>query len=135
MNNPLNEPIDLSKYGAGLKRVDLAPPHVRHMNRRNAMTRWMTAGLAIPPDTDDLRDLIKREVWTRGKTIQGLALALGMNLSYVSRVLSCHGNPAGTKCQRITPAFLDAVIRVLAIPSAVARRMHTLGARDAGWKL
>ena len=115
--------------------MSTAPAHLSHQNRRSAMSRWIARGVAIDPDTDDLRDLIKREIWMRGKTIQRLALDMQMSPAYVSRILSLHGTPAGSPGQRITPGFLQAVIRTLHITSAVARRMHLLGARDAGWKL
>lgn len=129
---PLHASVGLSKYGRGLRRLKL---DVKKQNRGNALTRWMSVGLAISPDTDDLRQLIKREIWTRGKTIEQFSEAAGFNHSYVTRVLSRRGLPSGSPGQRITPPFLNTVVRVMAIPPAVARRMHTLGARDAGWKL
>lgn len=97
-----------------------------------ARSRWLDAGLAIPADTDDVRQAIKREVWTRERTLKDLAASLGMNLDYLERVLSKRGNHGAF--QRLTPQLLDRIIAALHVTPVVARRLHRLGALEAGWK-
>jgi hypothetical protein len=99
-----------------------------------ARTRWLEAGLQIPADTDDVRQAIKRECWTRDRTLKDLAASLGLNLDYLERVLSHRGNAAG-RFQKLTPGLLERIIDALKITPRVARRLRLLGAIDAGWRL
>jgi len=92
-----------------------------------ARRRWLTAGVAIPHDTADLRLAIKREIWTRGLTMDDVAGRVGVQLNWLSRVL------AGD--QRMTPGLLNRLIDSVHITAAVARRLHLLAAQDAGWKV
>lgn len=101
---------------------------------RLARHRWENVGAAIPHDTDNLRDAIKREIWTRGLTITDIAARVGMNLDYLERVLSRRGNSAG-RFQALHPPLLNRLIAAIHITPAVARRLHLLAAREAGWKV
>lgn len=100
-------------------------------NSRSAKARWLAAGTAIPHDTDDLRQAIRREVWTRGLTITALAERLDMNLEYVERCLRSRGPSA----KRMMPGMLNRIIAVVHISPCVARRLHLMAAREMGWQV
>ena len=103
-------------------------------NRRSAEARWLAVGVEIPHDTDDLRQAIKREVWTRGLTLTILAERMGMNLDYIERCLSKRGNAAGV-FQKIQPSLLNRIIEKTHITPCVAKRLHLLAAREHGWQV
>lgn len=99
---------------------------------RPSFSRWIAAGVAIDPNTPDIRLALKREIWTRGRSIKEISEATGMSLDYLERVLSKHGNAKG-KNARIHPPLLNRLIAEIKITPKVARRLHYLGALEAGW--
>ncbi len=101
----------------------------RRVFREAARRRWVAVGVAIPHDTEDLRQAIKREVWTRGLTLAEVAERMEMTMPFLVRLVGSKGQ------QRITPCQLNKIIAAIHITPAVARRLHLLAAREAGWRV
>lgn len=117
-----------------MRRNSTATDSLARRNRRAALSRWYARGSAIPHDTEDLRLAIKREVWSRGLTLEWLNRSLGFAPLYVNNLLSNDASP-GRSLRRITPGVLKRIIAVLHITPAVARRLQLLGAREDGWQV
>jgi hypothetical protein len=99
-------------------------------NKDSAKARWLAEGVAIPHDTDDLRLAIKREVWTRGLTITALAEKLDICQEYLERCLR-----RGPYSKRMYPGMLNRIIEAVHVTPCVAKRLHLLAAREAGWNV
>lgn len=97
---------------------------------RKAMVKHLVSvGVGIPHEVDDLRLAIKREIFTRGLCCGDIARRLGITEAHVQHVLR------PTSPYRMNPGLLNRMIEAIHITPAVARRLHLLAARDAGWKV
>lgn len=99
--------------------------------RRAGRTHAVNVGVLIPADADDLRLQLKREIFTRGLVFADVANRTGLSASRIKHCMSNTGKWATT----IHPGFLDRIIEAIHITPRVARRLHLLAAREAGWKV
>lgn len=97
---------------------------------QSARTKVLELGVRIPKDTPYLRLAIKRELWMRRLTTGDLSKRLGVTERHATKLLA-----EGASSKKIYPGMLDRIIAVLHITPAVARRLHLLGAQEAGWKV
>lgn len=102
----------------------------RHQKAGRA--RAMQRGFAIDPDSSDVRLALKRAIWTSGFTIKEVSELLGMHTDHIERTLGSHGNAKG-KYHTLTPGLLNRIVHTIKLTDYQARRMHMLGAREAGW--
>lgn len=102
----------------------------RSRNHREAKRRHLIgAGVAIEHEVDDLRAAIKRELWTRGLLYSDVAARMGVTVDCIKRRLEC------TCALTMSAGMLQRIIDAAHITPKVARRLHLLGAREAGWKV
>lgn len=101
--------------------------------RRAARGRWMAVGVSISPNTDNLCQAIKREIWSRELTIVDIAHRIGIGTFGASNAGQLGSVLKGQ--QRMTPGMLNRIIDAVHITPAVARRLHLLAAREAGWNI
>lgn len=95
---------------------------------RGLITKLVARGVAIDPRTTDVREAVKREAWTRGLSLRALAERMGLDYDYVLKRIG-EGQYSGA----IHPKFLQQIIDALHITARPARRLHQLGAIEAGW--
>jgi hypothetical protein len=95
-----------------------------------ARRRCLAVGVDIPADTEDVRLAIKREIFTRGLTLSDVAARIGLSYSRLKHTVGKKNNPCA-----IHPGELNRIIAAVHITPAVARRLHLLAAREAGWSV
>ncbi len=97
-----------------------------------SVSKLVGLAAAIPQDTTDVRLLVKKEMWSRGISSKQLAKRLGLTGCWV-RTRLCPGVKSSPGS--LSPKFIDRLVKHLHIDPKIARRLHYLGAIDAGWNV
>lgn len=87
--------------------------------------------LTIPKDTTDVRAAMKRLLWLRGMSSADLATATRLSDTYWKHRLGANSSDG----YKIHPGIMDRFLDAIDATPAERRRLHLLGALEAGWKL
>lgn len=97
------------------------------INRRIAIAR----AHKIPAGTTDLRAAIKREIWSRGFTLNDVAAGVKVTAPALRVRLG-----AGWRSKRgLSPRLVDKIAAVIGVREPLLSRWHAMGAALHGWRI